>query len=312
MNISTETSPIDPDDNAAQAQLFSLTVGGIIFTENGLFLVFLSWFMFKVRTKRDINDIIMHFMFVCINDTLSGLVLLALGVTKVTGKDSAVLCAHMAILSLSLNSMAQGNITCICTQRYIGARNIRKLSSGKQITRTVSLLVFNIAVCLTSYLSSILRMEVLESNFNSTFCSTLNVLAGSTHYIVIFYIVGTCFTAIADLLCLLTILRLKKEMNDVVIPIEIGTHGNSAAYTTKMNQQKAIITLSIILVFINLSYIPSTLAYTLTILGFRVAPSDLRIVFVSGFLNSLVNPVIICTRTQDIKMAIKQIAKLRA
>lgn len=252
----------------------------------------------------------MHFISVCLNDTLSGLVLFAQGVIKVTGKESARLCAYVAVLSLSLNSMAQGNIACICTQRYIGARNIRRLSPGRQISRTVSLLIVNFVICFTSYLSSILRMKV-SNNPTNMFCSTITVLVGSHNYIFIFYVFAIIFTVIADVLCFLTIQKLKKEISEVVVPIEVGARENSVAYLTKLNQQKAIFTVFIILVFINMSSVPSVLVYTLTILGVQTTPSDMRIVFISGFLNSIVNPIIICTRTQTIRNALKNLIKFR-
>lgn len=299
------------DDITAKAMALTSSIGGVILLENSFFLMFLAFLLHKMRMKREMNDILMHFTFVCVNDNLSGLVLLAQGLTEVTGIESARLCAYVGLLSLSLNSMSQGNIACICAQRYIGARNIRKLTSSRQVTRTASLLIVNILICGTSYFASVIRMKIPENFPRNVFCSTVSVLVGSLNYMLIYYLIAIVFTVIADVLCVMTIWKLKKEIDNAVVPIEVSSNANAITHAIKVNQQRAIITLFLILVLINLSSVPSVTAYTITMLGVRATPFAMRLAFVSGYLNSVANPIIICTRTQDIKIILRKLLTFR-
>jgi len=63
---------------------------------------------------------------------ISGFTLIVLSFIRVTDEDTAHVCVYTIILSLSLQIMSQANIACICVQRYIGAKNIRKLKSERQ------------------------------------------------------------------------------------------------------------------------------------------------------------------------------------
>ena len=106
-------------------------LGLAIFLENiGLIIIIVKLCM--KQDVKDTNDIIIQTLFVCTNDMLSGFTLFVLSFIRVTDKDTAHFCAYTILLSLSLQIMSQSNITCICVQRYIGARNIRKLTSGRQ------------------------------------------------------------------------------------------------------------------------------------------------------------------------------------
>lgn len=308
MDSSVKNNSAPFEDYIKEVMVYTMPIGIIVFVENVVFLTILAKLVHQMRKKNDLNDIFVHFIFVCVNDTLSGFVIILLSIITVDSLKSARVCAFVMILSLSLNSMSQCNVAGICAQRFIGAKNIRKLSTGRQIRRTASLLAFNILVWMVSFGASALGLRISYNTPEPVFCS-VNVIEGSLQYLVIFFIFGVVFTVTADVLCFLTIRKLKKDVDTTVVPSEFNNQINDKVRKTRTMQQKGIFTVFLILLFLNLSSIPSVITYSLTMLGVRPTAFHLRIVYVSFFLNSIVNPVVIATRTQDVRNALPKCIK---
>ena len=299
-------------------------LGLAIFLENiGLIIIIVKLCM--KQDVKDTNDIIIQTLFVCTNDMLSGFTLFVLSFIRVTDKDTAHFCAYTILLSLSLQIMSQSNITCICVQRYIGARNIRKLTSGRQRYRTLSLMLVNALIGGGSLVSSIVQSynSVKHSFKTHGLCSFGNVLENKNQSIgILFYHIGFLLTISADVLCLLTIRKIRTEINAVVQPdVTSSTMITSSSQTTQTNpnnsvrttvrlrQQKAIFTLLFILITLNLSVVPTLFGYTMSLLGWNMTLLDVRLLYLSIFLNSLINPIIIATRVHDIRQEITKLVR---
>ena len=300
-------------------QIFGLA----IFLENiGLITIIVK--LCLKQDVKDTNDIIIHTLFVCANDMLSGFTMFVLSFISVTDEDTAHFCVYTLILSLSLQIMSHANITCICVHRYIGARNIRKLTSGRQRYRTLSLMLVNVLIGGGAFVSSIAQWykSVKPSYTINDLCSFGTVLKNTSQSIsIVFYNIGILLTISSNVLCFLTIRKLRTEINIVVQPnTTSSTVTKSTSYSTNTNpsdsvramvrlrQQKAIFTLLFILVLSNLSIVPSMFGYTMSLLGWKMTVLDRRVLYLATFLNSLINPIIIASRVPHIRQEIGKVA----
>ena len=319
-STSTSVSTLLNDSKLLSVATSLTTIFGLaIFLENIGLIALIVKLCLKQDVK-DTNDIIIHTLFVCANDMLSGFAVFVLSFIRVTDEGKAHFCVYTLILSLSLQMMSQGNMTCICVQRYIGARNIRKLTNGRQRYRTVILMLVNVFVGGGSLVSSITQSyrSVKPSYKINDLCSFGNVLEGNSQSIVIvIYNTGLLLTIAANVLCFLTIRKLRTEINSVVQPEGTSTtmttssthkiqtnHNNGVRTSIRLQQQKAIFVLLFILVLLNLSIVPTLFGFTMALLGWKMTVLDRRLLYLSLFLNSLINPVIIATRVPVIRQEI--------
>lgn len=313
-NISLASGSVSADpEMLSMAATLTCVFGLVMLLENVALISVITKLWVKQDVKKDANDIIVHTMFVCANDMFSGLVVFVLGLVRVRGAASAHFCVYTLVMSMSLQLMSQGNITCICLQRYIGARNVRRLSSGRQRYRTLSLMLVNILIGGVSLGSSIGQSysSVKSTHEDSDFCSLAELLPNKAVVIgVVYYQFGLVLTIAADVLCFLTIRKLSTEINSAIQPQDTtsttvttsSTQPSSTVRTSvKLRQQKAIFTMLIILVILNLSVLPTLFAYALKMVGLTLDTLAARILYLSIFLNSLINPIIIVTRVQDIR-----------
>ena len=124
-------------------------------------------------------------------------------------------------------------------------------------------------------------------------------------------------TIAANVLCFLTIRKLRTEINSVVQPEGTSTtmttssthkiqtnHNNGVRTSIRLQQQKAIFVLLFILVLLNLSIVPTLFGFTMALLGWKMTVLDRRLLYLSLFLNSLINPIIIATRVPVIRQEI--------
>lgn len=308
--VSETIGTVYSNDLYRAAEVLTIILGSIMVLENSVLLAVIVRLIVKLRLKKENNDVLHHMLFVITNDTISAFVIMILGLIRVTGDVSAFFCAYTLLLSMSLQIMTQGNVTCICVQRYIGARNIRKLSTGKQMFRNLTLAGVDIMIGGISLTASFVRSTVSSDRVVSEFCSFQSVLGYESQAIgSIFYVIGVMFLVSADVFCISTIRKLKTEINAVVPSETVSTAtsstSSSAQTSVKLRQQKAVITMFLILAIANVSVIPTVVVYSLVFTGFRINSLNARILYLSLFLNALLNPIIIGTRVNDIRKQFK-------
>lgn len=299
-----------------EIELMTYILGFTIFAINLVTLFFYGRLFRGTSRSRDKRGIIIQMTFVSFIDMLSGFVLFMIGLTSVSSTFTAYLCAYVIYTGMVLQTVSQGNITCIFAQRYISARNIRKLSTNKQALQTKILTAVNIVIGGLSLLCHSLTSRVKDiSEITFRLCSLSSILrreAAQTS--AAFFVLGVVFTIVADILCCMTILRLRSEVNVVVQPsvttVEIATEpsqeNESLRISMKKTQQKALMTLFLILVFVNLSVLPTIIVYSLIFSGVYLSLEVRRIFLISFFFNSLINPIILVFRTEEIRASIRK------
>lgn len=113
------------EDEIYFLETFAPTVfGASIFVINVCLLFCVSRLLLSGDSKRDKYGIVIHSLFVCLNDTFSGLEMFLVGLVRVDSYISAFVCAISMFLSLTTQLISQANMACICAQRYILSRNI--------------------------------------------------------------------------------------------------------------------------------------------------------------------------------------------
>jgi len=312
-------------DNMTLEQDFDETVvtltsvfGVVSFLENVLLLVFVLKLLKRLNSNNEQYDFIKQMFFLSVNDTLSSFMLFWLGIIRVTDKETALICAFVDYIPMAVQSMSLSNITCICTFRYCIARNLRKRGAVRQSRFTLVLIVVNCVVGVLSMSSFLATLEIRDIPKGTRMaCEYISIVSNQTRMLIgtMFYFTIILFTVVSDIMCLLTIVRLKREMMVVVESSEEGTGTtdssqiNQQANKTRMNagQRRAICTVLLILVFFNVSILPLVfgLAFAFSS-AFKVPDHVLRVLFLWVFVNSMCNPIIIAARIQEIRRMLKQ------
>ena len=297
--------------------IFTSVFSSLSFTENALTLVLLLRLLTTLTSRNQQSEFIKQIVFVSAIDTLSTFILFWFGLIRVTGDETALLCAILANLTATFQSMSLCNITCICTFRYIIARNLRKHGAIRQSRFTLILIIVNTAVFvlgMSSFLATVYVNSIPEGT--DVACEYLSTVVESARIVIgtIFYLSTVIFTIVSDTMCFLTILRLNREMNNVV-PISTITMTDSSSTqqqgpvrkTVRICQRRAICTILLITLFINLSVLPLLCSFALIYAGVYISAQISRLLFLCMFLNSFCNPIIILVRIQDIRLVIKRL-----
>lgn len=292
--------------------------GYICFLENIVLLVFIVQRLKTLGLSKENSDLIIQVFFVCINDTLSSFVLIWMGLVRVTGHATAQICVFSVILGRTLQTVSQCNITCISIFRFIVAKNIRKVGAGRQIRSTIILTVVNVAVLIVSLTSIFptLKLRQIPESADMA-CEIFAIISSDSTFVItgIFFAIGVTCTIVADIVCVMTIFRLRREMN-VIGHLEVTnsandssevTRGGTALVSVRSRQHRAIFTLFLILVFFNLSILPLVLLRLITYFGFQSNQLIRRLAFILLFLNSMFNPIIIASRVHEIKRLFQKI-----
>lgn len=95
------------------AKTLTCVVSSLIVVENCPLLVFLCMLCVKRQSKIKSHGVVIHTLFVCLNDSPNGIVLLIVGVLKVDRLKSVSACAYTLLISLSLQIATQRNISFI-------------------------------------------------------------------------------------------------------------------------------------------------------------------------------------------------------
>ena len=306
-----------PDRNYDAAITAFISVSAlVIFIENVILLVFLCKLLIKYNSGKEQIDVIIQVVFVCAIDTLSSFVFFVTGRVRVTDDITARLCVYTILLSSTLQFMSQSNIMCICAFRYYVARNVRKLGPRRHSLFTVVSLIVNVTVgvlCMTSF-SVTMKLNSITDGANMA-CRFLALVTSKSTGVIskIYAVVGFIVTIIADVLCGMTVHRLKKEINNVQpVTTSTSTSGLSSStgtirQSTKTHQQNAIFTIFLIVLFFNLSTLPVLFGRTLLFAGVKLPANVHRISYLCLYFNSFFNPIIIAKRVPEIKRSFKNL-----
>ena len=308
---------IHPARNIDDAILVLISVSGlVIFVENVILLVFLCKLLTKYDSGKEQFDVITQVVFVCVNDTLSSFVLFWMGFLRVTDDITARLCVYTILVSCTLQAMSQSSIMCICAFRYNIVKNIRTLGRKRHSLCTLCLLIVNVIVgilCMSSF-SATLQLNNLPHDIN--IACEFEALVTSVSTVVIsriYVVVGFIITIIADILCVMTVHRLKREIDHVQPVTTISTSTSEPSISTgtlrqsTTTQQNAIFTMFHILLFFNLSIVPVLFGRMLLFAGVELSISFHRVTHLCLFFNSFFNPLIIAKRVPEIKKAFKNL-----
>lgn len=289
-------------------------IGGIVFVFNLTLLCFIGKLAVS-GAKNDKFGLIIHILFITVNDTLCGLFLFLIGWTPVQDKASAYACAVFVFMGLALQTVSQGNIACICIQRYVISKHIRAIQAKWRSVHTKTLLLVNLCLGVLSFGVCIAAFDINRIPTLNALCKLSNIMDDKTAKIVTINIVlGTMITFVADVFCFLTFHQLKTqvcvagstETNTATSSNRSTTNTDSSARTSiRTRQSKALWTIFIIVTFFNLSTFPPIVGYTLISLHDNIFSIYGRSLLLTLYLNSLINPIVIATHTHEVYMSIK-------
>lgn len=294
----------------------SLSVVGILVCVANVMVLAVIARLLSSKTFRDRNGMILHTLFVSVNDTLCGVVVFIIGLIRVNGIISAFMCVYLSFLSLALQVVSQANITCVCAIRFVVSRNMNKMYETSMYHTRILLLV-NVLIGTITMVSFVLATSVRYSPSESgSFCSLAKLVRGNlaVNYIA-YFAFGILFTLTTDILCLMTIVKLRNKMNTITAfsksdsandgATNVSNASESVRITSKLRQQRAMLTILLIVVLFNISFIPAFSGYTYALAGGYIPPWVQRANYAAFFLNSLGNPVIIITRVEDVRTTLQ-------
>ena len=277
-------------------------LGITIFLCNSFTLVYL--FRLINKQKKD-NSVYIQLAFVCSNDVGCGLLL---NVSTIQTRDDVTVyvCAFSFLAVHVLLCMAQGNIFFICLQRYIFARNIQTIAIQwkRFLARTLLAVNVSLGMCVLTVdiMSTEVRLEVASTTCSGNVLKQFEALA-----MLVLFAVGLPTLLASDIFCALTIVKLSRSSQ--VLPegeSESGRNDDvSGSSTFRRSQQRAIVTIILILLAYNVSTLPYCLAVILSFIGFRTGEVFMRIMIYCILGNSFINPIVYILRIQDMRCMVK-------
>lgn len=290
---------------------YSTKVGTAVFgvvtcISNFILLIYIFRLIELSIKRRDSHSLFIHFFSICINDALCGVAVFVIAVMYVEGAVSTHICAYTIFFSIALQNVSQGNIACISLQRYVSARNIHTTLRTWQSNYTKTLVVVNIVVAVVSFIVHIFEATVRMRPLYNSYCNLHNIVEEDVLVVVkCFYVLGIPFTCVSNILCILTVLRLRTRTSIVPDSQDSSTVVSHSMEQARVQKRQAITTIVLILVVLNISFLPSVITLFWKLAGKFLSADVQRIVFMTMSINSLFNPFIILCRTQSIKDMIK-------
>ena len=288
--------------------VFTSVVGLVSFLENSVILVLL--FNLLKTLKPEQHEFIKQLLFVSGIDTLSSLTLFCIGITTVSSDRVAFFCAIVTSFTATFQAMSLSNFTCICTFRYIIARNVRVYGANRKSRFMIILLIvnsLNFTIGVTSFLSTVRLRKIPDGT--TIACDYMFTVTERAQKLIafIFFLSACVCTILSDIMCLLTALRLNKELNVVskgpsaTAESSITRQPESGKNSSKLSQRRAMCTIAVINACFNVSIIPLVIYFAISFSGINTSPHVGRFVFVLMFLNSMFNPIIIVVRFREIR-----------
>ena len=289
--------------------------GFIVLLINLIVLVYLLRILVTTMKKKDNCNLLIHLISVAVNDTLCGVTVFLIAVIYVNNQLSIYVCAYTMFFTLAFQNASQGNITCISVQRYVCSRNVHTLGQSWQTTYTKCMLTVNIIIAFVSLGYCLSQLNIRKTVRFDNGCNYYNISDGNIlSVITAFFVVGIPFTVLSDILCFLTMHRLRARVRTTIEPIPSSNttdtvqteEGDLVRTNYNVWQQKAIMTISLIIVSFNFSFLPSVLTLILKVSGVYISADTQRVVFMSLSMNSLFNPFIIASRTNTMRSLIRR------
>ena len=301
------------EDNVLVIAVLTSYFGGIILLLNVCILCFIVKILSSQQTNNDKFGFLIHIFFVCIIDTCCGLALFLIGLINVEGQISARVCAFIMFASFTLQLVSQGNIACVCIQRFIITKNVQNVDMKWKSSYTKTLFVFNSLIGIIS-LVTLESLSIYEDtpyvNGLCTGSSVIGPMVGT--FTGIIFSIGFIFTIVGDVVCALTFCRLRRQVNMAVESDNTNTcttQENQPNATinaaTRMRQQMAMRTLLLIVASFNITLLTYILGNVQLLLPNSIESEEFRqFLLFTLFINSYLNPIIIATRTRDLRIHI--------
>lgn len=310
MNESEEIYEVDEYSIVAA---LTVALGLATFVSNFLLLCIII----RLLNRSDKYGIIIHTFFVCLNDTLCGLLLFLAGVWRVQDLATAYTCAYLILSSFALQIVSQANITCVCVQRYVFARHIRKTYTKWKSVHMKTLVFVNALIGGGSLVFYFSKAHIDNVPKASIRCKLAAVMSTDMSVLLVNFILGLVFTITANIFCLLTISTLKTELHGTTQSITIARNNKVSVSSSQLDesvqqsmricQQRATVTMLLIVLFFNISFLPTVIGNIVGLSGVHIPYVLRRPVLLALFVNSIVNPIIIVTRIKDIRSSIKDV-----
>lgn len=295
-------------------QIIIRTIGVVTFVLNILAMTYILRLWKKQKRE---NSFYIQMTFVCANDVGCGFVIIIMSV-PVQDVISVYLCGFSHIILNTLVCMALGNIFFICLQRYIFARNIRSLALKWKSLLSKTLLTVNVVIGVGAFTINLIASKFVEE-FRSPVCSLAVFRNFGLQTVVLLLILGLPTMLASDVLCVLAILKLRRAAT--IAPLE-GTTTMSRSSDNddgpgtanfRSYQQRAIITVLLILLAFNFSTVPNILSTILGFCGIGLPLEIGRLLLFCIFINSLANPLIYITRIQSLRsMFVSDLSRLKS
>lgn len=274
---------------------------------NCVILIFITRLLCKKT-----NSFLVQLIFISFIDAGASLSLFAIAQLTVRNPLTNTICASMAKGIVAFSCMSKGNIFCICVQRFIFSINLRKAGTHWRTFHTVTIVTVNVT---TGILIGLIQKEApdfISITRPVRLCSpaTLQLVGVAT---ALHLWVGLVLILSSDVLCILTVWKLKKTINDVY-PANDSTQNNSTGCSSetvfmslRCRHRHAIVTIQIILIVFTLSTLPMLILLLLQkIYNQEFDPATIRLTLLIGYIAVLTNPVFIMTRTRDLRHIIKE------
>jgi len=291
--------------------------GLLIFLENLILLCVMGIVLKRLDSRHSQREIVIQSAFLSTNEGLSGFFLLCVGNIRVKDNVSALVCAYSSYMTLNLQLMSQINIAFICAYRYRIARNIRRFELKRKSRFWIVLTIINLTLGISncSVFGSTLQLRPLlegmefACSYNRVILSTDDVLGSPVGYAT-----GMMCLLTADILCLLTIYRLKKGINVTVSPTHAGhsstmggtlSQDNTFRPTMRKQQHTAIFVVLLILIIFNLSVLPMLTTIAFLYSGVYLPNEVFELAILSLYIHALLNPVIISTRILEVRKTVR-------
>ena len=291
--------------------------GTLILLENFILLCVIGAVLKRLDSRQSQREIIIQSAFLSINDGFSGFFLLFVANIRVKDNVSSLVCAYASYMTLMFQLLSQINIACICAYRYRIARNIRRFELKRKSRFTIGLTIINMTVGISniSVFSSTLQIRPTLEGMDFV-CSYHRVILSSDDVFgsPVGYAVGIVCLLTADFICLLTIYRLKKEINATISPsdggqssttIETSSQDKTFRLTMRKQQQTAIFVVFLILIIFNLSIVPILITITFLYSGVYLSYAVFELALLSLYIHALLNPVIISTRIVEVRNTVR-------
>ena len=303
------------EDSFLIVAVLTSVLGGCICLSNAFILYFIVNILSSQQSNNDKFGFLIHIFFVSIIDTCCGLALFLLGLINVEGQTSARVCAFTLFASITSQLVSQGNMACVCIQRFIVTKHVQNVEIKWKSSYTKTLFVVNSLIGITSLVT--LQTQSIDDDIPYSYgpCKGSSIMGWVVSRITLtIYCIGFIFTIVGDVFCALTFCRLRRQVN---MAVGSNTNTNTAGSTkddqsslsinaaTRRRNQMAMRTLLLIVASFNISLLTYIIGNVQLMLRTSLQSEENgRILFLTMFINSFVNPVIIAVRIKDVRIHI--------